>query len=156
MGQNPVSKFLRLSAAERSLLVRAVFVLGATRLGLWLLPLRVVRRLLGATAQPASPIVTLTPAHIAWAVAVACRLIPRATCLPQALAAEALLVRSGYTAELRIGVAKTAQGERLVAHAWVESGGRVIVGELRELGRYTPLPPLPAQARRSRSGGRAA
>ena len=76
-------------------------------------------------------------------MAVARRVVPRASCLPQALAAEALLMRGGRRVELRIGVVKTERG-RLVAHAWVESGGRVVVGELHEgLSRYTPLPPLP-------------
>lgn len=70
-------------------------------------------------------------------------MIPRATCLPQALAGEALLVRNGHAAELILGVAKTPQG-RLEAHAWVESRGRLVVGELRQgMAQYTPLPPLP-------------
>jgi hypothetical protein len=30
-----------------------------------------------------------------------------------------------------------------MAHAWVESRGRVMVGSLRDLSRYAPLPPLP-------------
>ena len=80
---------------------------------------------------------------IAWAIAVAQRVVPRATCLPQALAAEALLVHCGHPVELRIGVIKTDRG-RLVAHAWVESAGRIVVGGLgRALSRYTALPPLP-------------
>ncbi len=72
--------------------------------------------------------------------------MPRATCLPQALAAEALLRRAGHPADLRIGVAKTGPG-RLLAHAWVECRGRVIVGDLPErLADYAPLPPLPPPA----------
>ena len=59
------------------------------------------------------------------------------------MAAEALLMWGGRPVELRIGVIKTDHGG-LVAHAWVESGGRVVVGALDEgLSRYTPLPPLP-------------
>jgi hypothetical protein len=77
-----------------------------------------------------------------WGISLARRVVPHATCLPQALATEALLVRYGYPADLRIGVAKVAAG-RLTAHAWVESRGRVMVGDLRDLSRYVPLPPLP-------------
>ena len=55
----------------------------------------------------------------------------RATCLPQAVTAEALLMWGGRPVELRIGVIKTDHGS-LVAHAWVESGGRVVVGALNE------------------------
>ena len=138
----PLDRFLRLPAADRSLLVRSVLLLGATRLALWLLPLRFVRRLLARTARP-TPAARATQERIAWAISVARRVVPQATCLPQALAAEALLTRCGYPVELRIGVIKTDRG-RLVAHAWVESGGRIVVGELHEgLSRYTALPPLP-------------
>jgi len=141
MGPRPLDKFLRLPGADRSLLVRSVFLLGATRLALWLLPLRVVRRLLARAARSTSA-AAATKERIAWAVAVAQRVVPQATCLPQALAAEALLTRAGHPAELRIGVIKTERG-RLTAHAWVESGGDIVVGELRGEPPYTPLPPLP-------------
>lgn len=142
MRLRPLDRFLRLTPADRLLLVQSVVLLGAARLGLWLLPLTVVRRLLARTAPTPSGALA-TPERIAWAVAVARRVVPRASCLPQALAAEALLARGGRRVELRIGVVKTERG-RLVAHAWVESGGRVVVGELHEgLSRYTPLPPLP-------------
>jgi hypothetical protein len=121
--------------------VRSIAWLGAARIALWVLPFRTARRLLSRSTHPAAT--DVTPERITWALTRARRIVPRATCLPQALAAEALLIRSGLPAELRIGVVKTAQG-RLEAHAWVESGGRIVVGELREgLSRFTPLPPLP-------------
>jgi hypothetical protein len=142
MRPRPLDRFLRLSAADRSLLARAVVLLGAARLALWLLPLGVVRRLLARAARPA-PETAATQERVAWAIGVARRVVPRATCLPQALAAEALLTQAGHSADLRIGVTKTDRG-RLVAHAWVESEGRIVVGELLEgLAGYTPLPPLP-------------
>jgi hypothetical protein len=81
--------------------------------------------------------------RIAWGIAAARRVVPAATCLPQALAAEVLLAHNGHPAELRLGVLKTGTGS-IQAHAWVESEGRVVVGQLAEgLSRYTPLPPLP-------------
>src|SRR5438128_876463 len=142
MGPRPVHRFLRLPAADRSLLVRSVLLLGATRLALWLLPLRVVRRLVARAARPTSN-ARATQERIAWAISVARRVVPQATCLPQALTAEALLTQAGHPAELRIGVVKTDQG-RLVAHALVATGGRSVVGELHEgLSGYTPPPPLP-------------
>jgi hypothetical protein len=42
---------------------------------------------------------------------------------------------------LRIGVAKGEAG-KLEAHAWVESQGRIVIGGLRDLPYFTPLPPL--------------
>jgi len=71
------------------------------------------------------------------------RVIPRSTCLPQALAAESLLTRGGLPAVLQIGIMKTADG-KLAAHAWVESDGRIVVGDLgRGMRDYTRLPTLP-------------
>jgi len=137
----PIRKLRHLSAADRALLFQTVLWLGATRFALWLLPLGVVRRLLARAARPTRG-ARLTTERIAWALSVAKRAVPRATCLPQALAAEALLTWGGHPAELRIGVIKTDR-DRLVAHAWVESGGRIVVGELHGLPRYAPLPPLP-------------
>ncbi len=146
MAPSPLHKFLRLPAADRSLLVRSVVLVGAARLALWALPFNVVRRLLSRPARRSSASYATTE-RIGWAISVAKRFVPNGNCLPQALAAESLLRRSGHPVELRIGVAKTDQG-RLEAHAWVESGGRLVVGDLTQgLDTYTPLPPLPGVGR---------
>jgi hypothetical protein len=137
-----LDRWRRLESSDRSLLVRSLFSLAAARLALWILPIRTVRHLL---AGPARPIAAghASVEQIAWAIAAARKLVPAASCLPQALAGEALLARHGHPVELRVGVVKTEQG-RLLAHAWVESRGRVVIGQLHEgLSRYTPLPPLP-------------
>jgi hypothetical protein len=42
---------------------------------------------------------------------------------------------------LHIGVKRPENG-KLDAHAWVESEGRVIVGQLGDLSRFSPLMPL--------------
>ena len=137
-----IDRFFHLPAADRALVVRAVFWLGAARLALWVLPFKTARRFL-AGPERSSTTTGLTTEGVAWALALAQRVVPRASCLPQALAAEALLARAGLPAELRVGVVKTGRG-RLEAHAWVESGGRIVVGQLDEgLSRFTPLPPLP-------------
>src|SRR2546422_1191921 len=99
MRSRPLDRFLRLTPADRLLLVQSVVLLGAARLGLWLLPLTVVRRLLARTAPTPSGALA-TPERIAWAVAVARRVVPRASCLPQALAAEALLTRDRKSTRL--------------------------------------------------------
>ena len=137
----PIRKLWRLPGGDRALLFETMVWLAATRFGLWVLPLRVVRRLLARAARR-TPAAHPTRERIAWAISLAGRVVPQATCLPQALAAEALLTRTGHPADLRIGVIKTDRG-RLVAHAWVESGGRIVVGGLRDLPRFTRLPPLP-------------
>ena len=142
MAPDPVRKLLRLSAADRSLLANSVLLVGAARLALWVLPFNIVRRALTRRARRSSA--THSTEKIGWAISVAKEFIPRGNCLPQALAAESLLLRSGHPVELRIGVVKTAEG-LLEAHAWVESGGRLVVGDLVQgLSTYSPLPPLPS------------
>ncbi|MGH7508124.1 MAG: lasso peptide biosynthesis B2 protein [Gemmatimonadales bacterium] len=136
-------RFFELSGAERRLILRAVCLVVGVRLGLSLLPSRVllrqVNRHLGA-AGPKPSIAPLPPDRIAWAVRVASRRVPHATCLTQALAAQLLLDHYGYPSRLHLGVARGKQGE-FQAHAWVESGGLVVVGG-QELDRYSQLPDL--------------
>src|SRR5438309_451978 len=68
------------------------------------------------------------PDRVVWAVVVASRYVPMSTCLTQALAAQVLLARRGYSAHLHIGVAKEGAEAKLKAHAWVESDGKVLIG----------------------------
>src|SRR3989441_2337848 len=72
MRLRPLDRLLRLTPADRLLLSQSVVLLGAARLGLWLLPLTVVRRLLARTAPTPSGALA-TPERIAWAVALARR-----------------------------------------------------------------------------------
>lgn len=136
--------FIRLPAPQRWLLIRAALLLWATRLGLWLLPFQMLRRLLAAfTARPMQVQDTerFSKARVVWAVETAARHMPLAnTCLTQALAAQVLLARRGYPALLRIGVVK-GDKDNLQAHAWVESGGEVVIGGY-ELERYAHLATL--------------
>jgi hypothetical protein len=53
-----------------------------------------------------------------------------------------LLNRARCDAKLVIGVAKN-QFQELEAHAWIEVQGRVVIGQLHDLERFTPLPTLP-------------
>jgi hypothetical protein len=128
---------MRRTPAERRLVLRALWLLIAVRIGMRATPVQILRaRLrrwpLGAAAAG--------PERIAWAVRTAARYLPGSACLAQALAVEALMERCGHASNLRIGVARTEAG-KFEAHAWVESGGTVVIGG-GELDRYTPLPPL--------------
>jgi hypothetical protein len=122
--------------------VNCVVIVAGFRLGLTLLPSTTLRRLvrgLPSGAVPSSPNNPDSAHQVRWGVARAARLVPCASCLTQALAVEFLLTRRGLAAEIRIGVAKGDDG-RLCAHAWVTSGGRVVIGgPLGALERYTPL-----------------
>ncbi|PYO53045.1 MAG: lasso peptide biosynthesis B2 protein [Candidatus Rokuibacteriota bacterium] len=150
LGQSLVARlrrFLRLSGADQKVLLETCALLLAVQLGLSLLPFQIVRRfMLGHVGtrrrQPPMP-----PERIGWAVSTAGRLVPRATCLPQAVVAEGLLKRMGYQAALHIGVAR-GEGPALSAHAWVECLGRVVVGA-RGVTEYVVLGPAqPTSGRR--------
>jgi len=134
-------RFLRLPTAERQLLIKAALLLEAIKLGMRVLPFRILRRLLtrmvdmplkpwGATRSSAK--------RVAWAVEVASHHTPgNKTCLAQALATQLLLARRGYPALLHIGVV-TGEQEQFQAHAWIETEGEVVIGG-SELERYTLL-----------------
>jgi len=138
-------RFLGLPAAERWLLIKAALLLGSTKLGLKLLPFRILRRLAGSLSGskawlPATD--RFSAERIAWAVELVGRYVP-STCLSRALSAQIFLARRGYPVLLHFGVVK--EGERFLAHAWLESGGQVVVGG-HVLEPYTPLGTLEGTA----------
>jgi len=135
-------KFLSLTPSDRVLLINALLLLGAIRLGLKLLPFQTLRRLLARMAQPIRRLQQAEKASVdkvAWAVMVASHYIPGARCLAQALATQVLLERRGYPTQLRIGFTR-GKGGQMSAHAWVESEGRVAIGDAGNMARYIPVP----------------
>jgi len=135
-------KSLTLTPSDRVLLINALLLLGAIRLGLKLLPFQTLRRLLARIAQPIRTLQEAEKASVdkvAWAVMVASHYIPGARCLAQALATQVLLERRGYPTQLRIGFTRGMGGQRS-AHAWVESQGRVAIGGAGNMARYILVP----------------
>lgn len=130
---------LRLPWRERVWLLQIAALLWAVRLGLWLLPFQMVRRIISRCAQPGARVRGLPPARVAWAVASASIGVPAATCLVQALAAQLLLGRRGCATQLRIGVARGEAG-RIEAHAWLEHDDTIVIGgPAQHVARYTVL-----------------
>ena len=95
----------------------AVRFLPSARLFAWAdRPIRHIRRFAGDEVQ-----------WVAWAVEERGGAPGMNTlCLPRALAAHAMLRRRGIASRLCLGVARN--GEDIAAHAWIEVGGRTIVG----------------------------
>ncbi len=130
------------------LLLVTYTLLGAMRLGLWLLPFRV---LLGWVERSSQISVagwkslvdgSLTVGDLIWAVNCSSRYMPGGVkCLARALTTKLLMEHQGYVPELKIGVAKSPQGS-LEAHAWIEHEGHIVIGNLMDLPRYMPLPSL--------------
>ena len=137
-------KFLRLPSADRRLLVKSTLLLGAVRLGLRLLPFQTSQRLLARMMPPTAELQEVDQAaidQVVWAVTVASRYVPAATCLAQAMAAQVLLSHRGHPTRLRIGVARSDDGQ-FQAHAWVECQGRVVIGGTNNLSSFSRLPSL--------------
>jgi hypothetical protein len=133
-------RFRALPRSSQAILVESTFTLALVRVALAFLPFRLVRKLTGAQDREGSGPATerSEAARIAWAVPIAARRFPvRMTCLVQAIAADAMLRRRGCHPSLRIGVAPASGA--IEAHAWVECAGKVIVGEVENLARYSVL-----------------
>jgi transglutaminase superfamily protein len=107
------------------LLLKATITVAAVRLALWLVPYDRIRAYL-KKPPPVSKHPQSTASVVRF-VNAASRVIPLATCLTRAVAAELLLRRNGHDASLKIGVSKTAS-DSLLAHAWVESDGVIVIG----------------------------
>ena len=133
-----LNKFLRLPFSEKILFIKACTLVGIIRLGLSLLPFLTLKNILRVIGPSIARVdEKLSEDHLVWAVAAASRLIPKATCLTQALAIQLFLKQSGREAHVHIGV-DDGDGGRLDAHAWVESRGKVLFGG-SNLSRYTHL-----------------
>jgi hypothetical protein len=118
-----LKRFAQLTATERRILIRVLFVVGVARLALIIFSTDTARKITAQAAAGASGSLE----QMVWAVKVVSRYLPGATCLAQAVAAQALLNQSGFPSQVEIGVAKDDL-RRLQAHAWVVCHGQVVLG----------------------------
>ncbi len=121
----------------------AFLLLNLVRIALWLLPYGSLQRridsIMPAWICEEKSRQNISVDFIAWVVKVSGDYSPRgAKCLARALTTQLLLNRYGYPHELCIGVAKDAS-QKIEAHAWIEYQGRVVIGGLNDLERFTPL-----------------
>jgi hypothetical protein len=126
-----------LPAFDRRLAVSTIALTALVRSALWILPFRFIKRGVESSGPLSRPRRRATASQVAWAVRVASRYVPRATCLTQALTARMLLNWSGVESTLRIGVRRNQKFE---AHAWVECGGRILMGgDEKMIDSYSPM-----------------
>ena len=135
-------RFHSLPMHNRLLLFEAVLWLARARLALIFVPFNTLAARFGAVTPPAhdASVAPVLPApqqeevrQIGWAVTRAARYVPfRAVCLPQAIAAKAMLSRRGIASVMHFGVAKTP--EELKAHAWLDAGRIEVTGYPVEAG----------------------
>lgn len=132
-------KLMRLNARELTAIATACRLLARARLDLARRPVRLV---LEDLASPPSqlPLSGNQAKLVSWAIAAAATRVPwRADCLIRAMAAARWLRREGAGWKLSIGVRREPDG-RLGAHAWLESGGVVVTGNLPDLDTFRPIP----------------
>jgi hypothetical protein len=130
-----LKKFASVSASERQLLLQTALVVGAIRVALWLLPFSMVRERVARASNQARH--SYPVERIIWSVRAVSRCVPAASCLTQAMAAQFLLARSGYTSRIQIGVSKD-DNHRFEAHAWLICDGEILLGG-SAAERYVPL-----------------
>jgi Transglutaminase-like superfamily len=118
-----LKRFAQLTATERRILIRVLFVVGIARVTLINFSADTARKIAAKAAAGASGSLQ----QVVWAVRVASRYLPGVTCLAQAVAAQAVLTQSGFPSQVEIGVAKDDL-RRLQAHAWVVCHGQVVLG----------------------------
>ncbi|RQH01242.1 lasso peptide biosynthesis B2 protein [Natrarchaeobius oligotrophus] len=149
--------FLRISSGDKFRALLAAALLVAVRFSFVLVSFASCRRVLIGTTARLSPIVpgSPPPARVAWAVDATDRNLPGSrTCLMRSLTSEAIHRLYDHDVVHQIGVdpigderpdglepAGTPNGG-FEAHSWIECEGEVILGDLGDLSRFEPLPPL--------------
>lgn len=134
-------RFVRMPNRYKKQLGQCFLLVVGVRIGLWILPFRTLDRLLNrihATGDRATDWPTVR--RIVRGVRASSRVVPRATCLTQALATQAVLRMNGQASDLRFGVEKD-EFQKFGAHAWIEVDGRIVIGGLPRHQRFAVLNP---------------
>lgn len=133
-------KFLKLPVSEKLLHTEALLAVICTGFVLRLVPFRFIRKSLTKrlSSEDSERPVNWTEIHkIVRSVNFFSRFHPFASCLSKSVAALLLIQHSGEHAVLKIGVAK--EDQNFLAHAWLETNGRIVIGELPPKSKYTVL-----------------
>jgi hypothetical protein len=139
---NRLKTFVKLTSLDRNLLVHAFLTLTLCQARLRVHNIEKLR--IWATDVGTG---SKSLERLVWAIKIASRMMPGATCLCCALALQRLLARNGHRSELWIGIEK--EGDRFGAHAWLLHGDDILIGDT-QLELYEPL--LMWQAGPSESG----
>jgi len=130
---------------QRGLLAEAAARLIAARIRLAVSPFKKVALGLGSFVPPSDPRIAerrapADPAQariaeqVGWAVASAARHVPfKAVCLPQAMAAHAMLKRRGIASAVHFGARRSVE-KPIDAHAWLDAAGVEVTGYPLEAG----------------------
>ena len=129
-----------MNGADRLLVCEAIVLLGLSRIIVLTVPFRLMAPWLERAAQRDMPDADDAALlfSIRRAVMTAARNVPwNAVCLPQAMTAKAMLASRGHGSSFHLGAGFDGQG-KLIAHAWLTVGDKVVVGAAGIAG-VTPL-----------------
>lgn len=132
MAAGRLGRFLRLPAGDMVLGAAAVVLLVLAVMALRLLPCRRAMALFGARATGQR----IAADRVAAAVRRGAAAVPAARCLAQGMAFIALARMAGAAGTLVIG-ARRADAGGLEAHAWIEDGGKAVLGDNGQLSTYS-------------------
>lgn len=125
--QHKFKTFLGMNSVDRSLVCEAILALALARVLVLTVPFRFLVPWLSRRPKTSSCNEAVL-ACVRKAVTTAARNVPwNAVCLPQAMAAKAMLARRGCGSSFHLGADFNAEG-KLIAHAWLVVGGSVVVG----------------------------
>jgi Transglutaminase-like superfamily len=120
--------FITIPGADRLLVCEASVTLALARLIVLTVPLRYMAPWLSRAPDKDNRSAVLI-LRVRKAVAMAARNVPwNAVCLPQAMAAKAMLARRGCGSTLHLGATIVDTNGKVIAHAWLVSGDEVVVG----------------------------
>jgi hypothetical protein len=137
--KSKATRLVQVDWRERGLLAEASARLIAARIRLAVLPFRRIAPTLGSFVPPSDPRIaerraaappeqTRVAEQIGWAVTRAARHVPfEAVCLPQAMAAHAMLKRRGIASAMHFG-ARRSEEKPIDAHAWLDAAGVEVTG----------------------------
>jgi len=132
-------EFKALPRARKLLLCEAAVLVAASKTLLTFAGLEAVERYFGTISQflPCSRR-SGSPASVRWAVLTAATYLPGTyDCLDRALTGSTLLVANDQPHRLRFGV--DTRSDTFEAHAWIESNGDVLLGDVDDFGRFRAL-----------------
>ncbi len=131
-------RFLALPWARQRALASAYAQMLRAVIDARLFPAKTTIRLMAPDQADASGADPQDVDFVVWAVRRAARRVPKGNCLPQALVARRMLAKRGLGCQTFVGALLEPDGS-LLAHAWLERDGEVILGDLPDLNRFTPL-----------------
>jgi hypothetical protein len=132
--------FRTLPPPERKCWLQCLCLLWIVRLGLSLVSFATCQHQLNKVISRPNPhcrSLGIPAERAAWCIQSASRWVWRTTCLVQAYALQWVLARHGILVQVRIGVKRATSG-KMEAHAWVESEGKVLLGD-HDLESFQPL-----------------